>query len=317
VASKLTKGILDALDERLGTKILGAEGRTLTSGAKVLSKAPVRGILAKPVDPASVHPDFLKPGPPLEEMYHGTNRRVNYGRPGSGFYNDVGLHLTGSPEVADYYALNYDTPDLNLLKAEKLGKIPGFSLAGPRTYPMYVDPGKTLDFPGDAVKWTDPHAIADVVDEFRGFGTSPELEELYSMLRGGKSIEPALRDLGYDSMRYKHVNPYEWIVEEPALMLTDSSRAVPKYSSIGQEAAKMRGVLAAKPSGGRSAEEISGEIGPKGVAGQDLTPDQFISTMWNPTQRQLMDEIDKGGLEEEFGIAAALKGNLGKPKKKK
>lgn len=332
-STKLIKGILGALDEKLGTGLFKAEGRSLAgSGAKLVGRSPVRGILAKPAEPLpeSVHPDFLKPGPPLEEVYHGTNRRANFDRPGAGFYDDFGLHLTSTPMVSDFYALNYDTPDLNLLKAAATDKVPKFSLAGPRVYPMYADPGNKIHFPADAGKWVDPEQVADSIDEQRRYWSKtdwgnylndPIYEKIIQDMRGGKPVGTTLTDLGYHSVGYPHYNPIDNTDSGQALMLLDPSRAVPKYSEVGQQAAKVRGVLApekiAYPD--ITAQDIADVLGPEGV--HALPPEEFLYELWNPTQRKLMNEIDHMELEYKYGQLppnkkAALAKNIQKLKDK-
>lgn len=299
---KLIQGILGALDEKLGTKLFKNEGVSLAnSGVKIIEQSRVPGILARPPEPTIVHPDILSGTDPLYDVYHGTNRRVNYNQPGAGFHDDVGLHVTSSPEVSDYYALNWDTPDTNLLSAEHSGKIPGLSLAGPRSYPLLMDPGKVMDFPGDAYKWT-PENINDSVKEALSGGyqeVSPEAEELARMVTGGKGVESAIKELGFDTLKYPHVNPHEWIASEDAYLLTDPSRVVPKYSTTGQQAAKVRGILAGDKGFVGDTEDMLAELGPLGIARD--SPDEFIKDLWNPTPRQLRDEIKKLDLEIRYG----------------
>jgi len=303
-SQKLIKGILGTLDEKLGTGLLKAEGKTLAgSGAKLIGRSPVKGVLAKPVAPESVHPDFSKPGPPLEELYHGTNRRVNYDRPGGSLY-DEGLHLTSSPNIADYYSMNYDTPDINLLLAQDRGKLPkGMTLAGPRTYPMYADPGRQLDFPADPLKWNDPVHVADTLEYFSSFD-NPDLLDIYNRLKEGKPTLDAFKDFGYDSVKYPHWNPYSEDPYDHAVMLMDPSRAVPKFSEVAQEAGKLRGVLSNKDYVSPNAENVPTQLGPVGT--EKLTDDAFMQEIYHPSVERMQKKLEnyqrilKGGMFMDF-----------------
>lgn len=243
---KIVKGILGALDEALGTKILGAEGRTLTSGAKLLSETPVKGILAKPVDPVSVHPDVLKEtGDPLWRMLHGTTSKSPYLQPKSSDVYDEGLHLTSSPGVADLYTVRPN--DTRKTK----------NAAGPRVYPMLVDPGRVYKgITMDVGPWHYPEVVAARYRDAMDFHDLPpaddELNAFLDKLQWGDKVSDTLKAFGYDSMQYGHGSAYGSLNTKPAdlppaLMLVDPRRAVPEFSDIGQRQAKQRGVLALHP----------------------------------------------------------------------
>jgi len=240
-STRLVKGILNALEDNLGTKIFGAEGRSLaTSGAKLVGRTPP-GVLAKPLNPNTVHPDLLKEtGDPLWRMLHGSNRKYPFDRP-KGNLADEGLHLTGSPGIADVYALH---PYLD----KPIQRVKG--PAGPRVYPMLVDPGKPFTgFERDYGPWDDPYRVAmRAYEDYQDMEVPREIDYILQQLAFDKPVVKTLRDAGYDSMLYGHDTPYR---DRPryapatgkGLMLFDRRRAVPEFSDIGQQAKKARGVL--------------------------------------------------------------------------
>ena len=294
-SQKLIKGILGVLDEKLGTGLLKAEGRSLARSNIERTGVPVKGIMAKEPLPETVHPDVtLRTDEPLQRMFHASNSRSSFDRP-TGDLNDVGLHLTRSPDIADMFSMGFDPRDPKLLNK-------GISLSGPRVYPMLVDPGRALkEFPADPRNWNDPQEIASMMDqEVLGKWASypdgyddPAMKEVRDRLGRGEGFKDALSRTGFDSAEYKITSPYSQNLED-ALLLLDPSRAVPEYSQIAQKAAKTRGVLSAEKGTPMTAEEVAMQLRDiTGTFEEPSDPSKFISEVFHPSKERLQGQINR------------------------
>jgi hypothetical protein len=234
-------------------------------------------------------------------MFHASNSRASFDRP-TGDLNDVGLHLTRSPDIADMFSMGLDTRDPHLLNPSLPNQ--GISLSGPRVYPMLVDPGRTLkEFPTDPRDWNNPHEIASMMDnEVLGkYATYPEgyndpaMKEIRDRLGSGQSFKEAMQGIGHDSAEYTITSPYTQNPEH-ALILMDPSRAVPEYTRVGQKAAKTRGVMAAEKGATTTPEEVAlnlREFTGMGVPESYTDPNQFLSEVWHPSEERLQGQIDQ------------------------
>lgn len=244
-SNKLIKGILGALDEKLGTGLLRAEGRSLAgSGAKLIGKTPVKnypmGVLAKPKDLSleNVHRDLITKTDPLHRMLHGTGTPNAYDRP-TGYLNDIGLHLSQSPGIATKYATSH-----RFSPTER-------GLGGPRVYPLLVDPGRVhKGITIDAGPWYEPKPVAGRIREMmEPDEISPELDAIVQHLEKGKPVDEVFQDYGYDSVEFGHGSPFneDDYSSAPATMLFDPRRAIPEFTQLGQTLKKKRGVLGLNP----------------------------------------------------------------------
>jgi hypothetical protein len=239
--------------------------------------------------------------PKVERMFHATNRRHPYDQP-IGDISDVGLHLSPSPNVTDFYALTQATRDTDMLAAERRGELPpGISLAGPRTYPLLVDAGnKFKDFPVDAGHWNNPKDVATQAYMMQpDLDSVPDLRKVLDAMGKGAPVATAFKDLGYDSVLYPHHNFwYPRGDQEDALMLWDPSRVIPEYSTLGGKVKQVRGVLDPKIQSDAPGdmEEFLGDIN-----SSTIDPHEAMKTLWDPTPDNLTQEIMS--LNWELGLA--------------
>ena len=304
MAKKPISGILKLVDDLLETNI-AAKAPAPPRGSVTLTKRPT---WTRSPEPTNVHPDVLRgltdPNPmggtfergvslntypPFERMFHATNRRLPFDHP-TGDISDVGLHLSASPNVTDFYALTQDTKDIPLLEQAQQG-VPGITLAGPRTYPLLVDPGnKFTGFPVDAGHWNDPKSVASqAFDQVSDEDLDTDMLRILNKMAAGTPVPKAFLDQGFDSVEYPHINFYHPRSDpQNALMLFDPSRAIPEYSYLGGQAKKARGVLydpipSDMPS---EPEEILGAI--NSDAG---SLDEALGNIYDPRPKDMSDEL--------------------------
>lgn len=254
-----------------------------------------------------IHPDVMRgvdqpyiPGlslnvTPLERMYHGTNTRSAYDQPHGGLY-DEGLHLTRSPGVAAFYSTNLTSKNPELIDQVARGEVPASVLAGPRTYPMLVDPGNVYRGLIDPNKWNNPQDVADIFGDYyadfdedyllQAFPEFKDWPAIYDdMLMKRTPVIEAFKKRGYDSIEYSHIDPFmdDEYAREPtghALMLFDATRAVPEYSAAGQKAGRVRGILAPNDIYDNSLDEA---YGPEGFMNPTrLTPEALLEWTYDP-----------------------------------
>jgi hypothetical protein len=243
MAGKLVKGILEALDERLAER-LGSKtaGKSLAGMAKI-SRSPVKGILAAPVDPRAVHPDFLTGKKPLWEMLHGSNSPQPFDRPYRSFFGDpAGLHLTRSPDTAESYGTRGGAPSDDYVREHTPNP------SGSRVYPMLVDPGRVRSIPVDPGPFQESVNVGRSIFQdtnARGIQRDKELNAIMSDLLKHQPLEDVFKKHGYDSFEYPHYNPHKRYPQDygHGLVLFDETRAVPEFDPIAQSAKKKRGVL--------------------------------------------------------------------------
>jgi hypothetical protein len=300
VAGKLIKGILGALDERLGTHVLSeTAGKSLAGMAKI-TPSRVPGILSRELRKEEVHPDiwnaaFGEPLPegyaPLYRGFHGSNSRTPFDRPVGGL-RDIGVSMSSSPDAADFHSLGrYDvlTKGSDYLKEYPIGT-PGI-----RVYPLLADPGRSFKFPRDTQDWSDPENVYQKTIKDPNYNPDqPDMKGVMKDLRRGHSVDESLRDWGYDSIEYPHINPWHVSLRKDfgdtlpftskALTVFDPKRVVPEFSEVGQKAVKVRGVLASEPS---TKPEATLQDYNDLYGGDRSTPDEFLEHMFDVNNSRL------------------------------
>lgn len=167
--------------------------------------------------------------PEWVEGYHGTRNPGRFDVPKSGVENksggmsDSGLHLTTNPDVAQFYATSAHS------------NIGDPRYRGGRVYPVFADPGETLDGLPDFIQWNNQHVASGEARKFLKGPSASGLQDdtgavLESVARGMLPAE-AIQEAGYNSARYMHNDPD--MPPSEAYALFGNRAVIPKFSEEG------------------------------------------------------------------------------------
>jgi hypothetical protein len=184
------------------------------------------------------------------------------------------------------------------------------------------------DFPVDPADWRDPAWVAteamDSATRFPNPNVNPDLFKAIAAMEKGAPVPQAFGDLGYDSIKFPHTNPYHRFsdmelnpslkTELDSLLLFDESRQVNALSPTGKKIAGQRGILAAEPHPGFDADEMADRLS----SGTALNSDEFLTQAWDPDfvpnateihnlHEQLMDTVEDGYMSEAADVLKELK----------
>lgn len=274
MAGKIARKAVQAVGELLDLGILSRPKVGLPKGFSI----------GKPREP-EVNPELTLNKDPMRRMLHITSSKVPYAQPAAGL-RDTGLHLTDNPTLDTYYGfLPDETP-----------YVPGTSMAGPRAYPMLVDPGKTLQFNADAIDWTNPDKIIQQMrNAFDQRGVEMNLydySDIIDDLSRGKTFGESVQNKGYQSVEYPHFSPTSPYNPDHSiytgLMLFDPTRAVPEWTEAGQRLAKDRGVI---PLAGRD-PGVNLETAKMLHGIEEVGDEEFIKRVMNPDYKKMAERAE-------------------------
>ena len=122
--------------------------------------------------------------------------------------------------------------------------------ADPRIKPVLTDARSALEFPGDAIKWNEPEGVINTLrDAMKEGFIAPKglLSDFHNISSSNKmwqdQFTPMLKDKGYDSLWYPHMDSATGRETFNTFMAFDPKQVVHRYSPEGRELIKKRGVI--------------------------------------------------------------------------